>query len=217
MRGWCAGLGRGVKRLTPAIVHASSAASEVRDVELTHTGHRRRSGAVGVEAGRPRRAPRISARCISRRCGGAAGPALGETPPSGCPNVGAPTVECLARFLYPLPYQTLSGVFATNSGIAPHAALPHPLPPSKHVHHVWVWNGLWNHSVCPILPRDTSPEASRSRLWSARGGLVTVRRRAPCAPRLAFRDDSWRQRYALGALRTLVYVATAQGGFARRE
>ena len=45
---------------------------------------------------------------------------------------------------YPLPYQTLSGVFATNSGIAPHAALPHPLPPSKHVHHVWVWNGLWD-------------------------------------------------------------------------
>ena len=29
---------------------------------------------------------------------------------------------------YPFPYQTLSGVFATNSGIAPHAALPHPLP-----------------------------------------------------------------------------------------
>ena len=27
---------------------------------------------------------------------------------------------------YPFPYQTLSGVFATNSGIAPHAALPHP-------------------------------------------------------------------------------------------
>ena len=66
------------------------------------------------------------------------------------------------------PYQLsplVSGVFATNSGIAPHAALPHPLPPSKHVHHVWVWNGLWNHSVCPILPRDTSPKASQSRLW----------------------------------------------------
>ena len=66
---------------------------------------------------------------------------------------------------YPLPYQTLSGVFATNSGIASHAALPHPLPPSKHVHHVWVWNGLWDHSVRPILPRDTSPKASQSRLW----------------------------------------------------
>ena len=89
VRGWCAGLGRGVKRLTSAIVHASSAASEVRDVELTHTGHRRRSGAVGVEAGRPRRAPRISARCISRRCGAAAGPALGETSPSsGVPTLG---------------------------------------------------------------------------------------------------------------------------------
>ena len=89
VRGWCAGLGRGVKRLTSAIVHASSAASEVRDVELAHTGHRRRSGAVGVEAGRPRRAPRISARCISRRCGAAAGPALGETSPSsGVPTLG---------------------------------------------------------------------------------------------------------------------------------
>ena len=39
---------------------------------------------------------------------------------------------------YPFPYQTLSGVFATNSGIAPHAALPCPLAPPKHMHHVWV-------------------------------------------------------------------------------
>ena len=99
VRGWCAGLGRGVKRLTSAIVHASSAASEVRDVELAHTGHRRRSGAVGVEAGRPRRAPRISARCISRRCGAAAGPALGETSPCASPNVRAPTVYPATLFL----------------------------------------------------------------------------------------------------------------------
>ena len=43
-----------------------------------------------------------------------------------------------ADIAYPFPYQTLSGVFATNSGIASHAALPHPLAPPKHVHHVWV-------------------------------------------------------------------------------
>jgi hypothetical protein len=67
--------------------------------------------------------------------------------------------------IYPFPHQTLSGVFATNSGIAPHAALPHSLPASKHMHHVWVWNGLWDHSVCPMLPRDTPPKASQSRLW----------------------------------------------------
>ena len=67
--------------------------------------------------------------------------------------------------VYPFPYQTLNDEFATNSGIAPHAALPHPLPPPKHMHHVWVWNGLWDHSVRPILPRDTSPKASQSRLW----------------------------------------------------
>ena len=124
----------------------------------------------------------LGARVVPRALGAPSRPGLSR---------GAHTVIC-TRISNPLPYQTLSGVFATNSGIAPHAALPHTLPPSKHVHHVWVWNGLWNHSVCPILPRDTSPEASRSRLWSARGGLVTVRRRAPCAPGLAFRHDSWR-------------------------
>ena len=64
---------------------------------------------------------------------------------------------------FPLP-QTLSGVFATNSGIAPHAALPHPLPPPKHVHHVWVWNGLWDHSVRPFRPNNTLPKTSQNRL-----------------------------------------------------
>ena len=91
VRGWCAGLRRGVKRLTSARVHASSAASEVRDVELAHAGHRRRSGAVGVAAGRPKRGSAHFCTMHSRRCGGAAGAALGETPPSLCPNVGAPT------------------------------------------------------------------------------------------------------------------------------
>ena len=59
-------------------------------------------------------------------------------------------------------YQTLSGVVAANSGIAPHAALPHPLPAPKHMHHVWVWNGMRDHSVCPIhchmTPRQKPPK-----------------------------------------------------------
>jgi hypothetical protein len=71
VRGWCAGLGRGVKRLTAAIVHASSAASEVRDVEHAHTGHRRRGGAVGVEAGRRTRARTRVARARGKKCGSA--------------------------------------------------------------------------------------------------------------------------------------------------
>ena len=68
-------------------------------------------------------------------------------------------------------YQTLSGVVAANSGIAPHAALPHPLPAPKHMHHVWVWNGLWDHSLFArlVLPRDTPPKASQ-RAKSAFGG-----------------------------------------------
>ena len=37
------------------------------------------------------------------------------------------TYTPLKLIRYPFPYQTLSGVFATNSGIASHAALPHPL------------------------------------------------------------------------------------------
>ena len=67
-------------------------------------------------------------------------------------------------FVYPFPYQTLSGVFATNSGIAPHAALPHPLPPPKHVHRVWVWNGLWDQRTTlfarfgPITLRPKPPK-----------------------------------------------------------
>ena len=65
---------------------------------------------------------------------------------------------------YPLPYQTLSGVFATNSGIAPHAALPHPLAPPKHMHHVWVRNGTWDHSVRPFRPNNTSPKTSQNRV-----------------------------------------------------
>ena len=89
VRGWCAGLGRGVKRLTAAIVHASSAASEVRDVEHAHTGHRRRGGAVGVEAGRRRRAPPHFCTMHFTRCGGAGGAEVGETSPSrGVPTLG---------------------------------------------------------------------------------------------------------------------------------
>ena len=58
----------------------------------------------------------------------------------------------------------LSGVFATNSGIAPHAALPHPLAPTKHMHHVWVRNGAWDHSVRPFRPNNTSLKTSQNRL-----------------------------------------------------
>ena len=69
-----------------------------------------------------------------------------------------------AKQLYPLPYPTLNGVFAVNSGIARHAALPHPLPPPKHMHHVWVRNGLWDHSVRPIRPHNTLPKTSQNRV-----------------------------------------------------
>ena len=72
--------------------------------------------------------------------------------------VQAAQIALLMR--YPFPYQTLSGVFATNSGIASHAALPHPLAPPKHVHHVWVWKGLWDHSVRPFRPNNTLPKTS---------------------------------------------------------
>ena len=57
------------------------------------------------------------------------------------------SLECEQRggcILPPLSAITLSlwRVHATNSGIAPHAALPCPLAPPKHKHHVWMRNGL---------------------------------------------------------------------------
>ena len=105
-----------------------------------------------------------------------------STPMHSTPLSTAPPRPCS-----PFPSsQTLRecGVFATNSGWHRSAcctgALPCPLPPPKHIH-LWVWNGLWDHSVCPILPSETSLKASQSRLWSAQGGLflVTVHRQAP--------------------------------------
>ena len=67
--------------------------------------------------------------------------------------------------LYPFPYyKTLSGVFATNS-VASLRMLPcrtHCPRPSICIMYLWVLNGLWDHSACPILPRDTPPKASQS-------------------------------------------------------
>ena len=54
--------------------------------------------------------------------------------------------------------------FATKSGNASHAALPCPLPPPKHMHHVWVRNGPWDHSVRPFRPNNTSPKTSQNRV-----------------------------------------------------
>ena len=70
----------------------------------------------------------------------------------------------------PFPYQTLSGVFATNSGIAPHAALPHPFAIARaqaHMHHVWVSCGTACGTTpfaryCHVTPAKGLP---RSRLW----------------------------------------------------
>ena len=62
-----------------------------------------------------------------------------------------------------------------------------------------------------VTPRQKPPKVG----FGGFGDGARVRRRAACAPGLAFRDDSWRYRYALGVFRTLVYVATARGGVSR--
>ena len=80
------------------------------------------------------------------------------------------TVQCVlhenTRLLYlPFPLSvTLSGVFATNSGIAPHArsALPCPLAPSKRIRHSWCTTAIASTARCrrnftsltAIMPRD---------------------------------------------------------------
>ena len=96
---------------------------------------------------------------------------------------------------YPFPYQTLSGVFATNSGIAPHAALPHPLAPPKHMHHVWVRNGAWDHSVRPFRPNNTSLKTSPKirTVWPTLSPYATVVSRLGISTILPLQHHNTRQ------------------------
>ena len=81
-----------------------------------------------------------------------------------CVSSRAPRAVSFYKF-YPFPYQTLSGVFATNSGIAPHAALPHPLAPPKHVHHVWVWTACGTTLFARFGPITLCPKPPKIDFW----------------------------------------------------